>query len=314
MSGDVDGDVESFLREHEDAELTEKKRVRCTLTRHEMPPDLRILQRYWTGKAYRRAIELHSYDFTQHEPHIVPHTKNRHLLYCNLTKRPISKQRRVVEGHVSSKRWKRLKERATAAASAAPVGGDDEAAESGRPDKDPARTEQAIGIWVPESEILDEAGDADGESGGADAPRRADESQSGDEGDEAEASGSDDHFLYVNPKSTRPRAVRARDAGRVGHERIFTSGSGTERPTKTSRDLNGGKRKLSASARAPQEARATTKKMRDCRPSVPSRSPTGADHAASVVPHMDSRQQAILALAERIEARERKLAAPAKSG
>ena len=75
--------------------------VRCTLTGHEMLPELEICRLYLGGKAYKRALrrrgappaaaraqpprscadqrrrlrraELEAFDFAQYEPHIVPH-------------------------------------------------------------------------------------------------------------------------------------------------------------------------------------------------------------------------------------------------
>ena len=37
------------------------------------------------------------------------HKKNKHMLFCMLTKQPLSRQPRTVEGHVNGKRYKRLR-------------------------------------------------------------------------------------------------------------------------------------------------------------------------------------------------------------
>merc|ERR1711920_879247 len=84
-------------------------KVRCTVTGHELLPDLVALQAYWTGKSYRKKKALHGYDFEKHAPWLVPHKKNPHLLYCTLTKRPVSKQPKAVEGHVNGLRFLKLK-------------------------------------------------------------------------------------------------------------------------------------------------------------------------------------------------------------
>ena len=54
-----------------------------------MTPQLATVQAYWTGKKYRNAKARREYDYSQHEPYLVPHTKSEHLLYCTLTKQPV---------------------------------------------------------------------------------------------------------------------------------------------------------------------------------------------------------------------------------
>eukprot|EP00965_Chrysotila_dentata_P182532 6027322-Pleurochrysis_carterae.AAC.1 len=103
-------DVSSFVAAHDDAEVLPSGKIRCTSTGHEVVADLSLLQAYWTGKRYKKQVALKAYDFDQHLPWIVPHTKNPHLLYCTLTRRPISRQPKTVEGHVSSLKFKRLLE------------------------------------------------------------------------------------------------------------------------------------------------------------------------------------------------------------
>lgn len=99
--------VEEFLVAHNDAEELHG-RIRCVPTGHEMPAQLDQLLKYWGGKRYRHGKEQAQFDFTAHEPWIEPHKKAKHLLYCTLTKQPLSKQKHAVEGHVSSKRYQRL--------------------------------------------------------------------------------------------------------------------------------------------------------------------------------------------------------------
>ena len=106
---DVDT-LEDFVAAHSDAEVMENGKVCCTLTGHEMPALLPTVQAYWGGKKYRNTKARSAYDFAQHEPWLVPHTKNPHLLYCTLTKQAVSKEQRAVEGHVSSNRFRKLKE------------------------------------------------------------------------------------------------------------------------------------------------------------------------------------------------------------
>ena len=81
--------MDEFVASHADAEVMENGKIRCTLTGHEVPPQLQTVQAYWTGKKYRNAKARREYDYSQHEPYLVPHTKSEHLLYCTLTKQPV---------------------------------------------------------------------------------------------------------------------------------------------------------------------------------------------------------------------------------
>lgn len=102
-------DVPAFLASHDDAEQLENGKIRCTLTGHEMATTLAVLEAYWNGKSYRKRKAVASYDFAQHEPHLVQHPKSEHLLYCNVTRQPVSRQPHTVEAHVNGKRFKRLR-------------------------------------------------------------------------------------------------------------------------------------------------------------------------------------------------------------
>ena len=106
----VDASVQAFVDEHSDAELLESGKVRCTSTGHEVAAPTRALcDAYWGGTTYRKRRAQAEYDFAQHEPWIVPNKKNKHMLFCMLTKQPLSRQPATVKGHVNSKRYKRLR-------------------------------------------------------------------------------------------------------------------------------------------------------------------------------------------------------------
>ena len=101
-------DVLTFVKGHSDAEMMESGKVRCLVTGHEMPARLDAIQQHFNGKRYKNAKARAKYDFKKHEPWIVEHKKNPHLLYCTLTKQPVTKQERAVEGHINGKKYKRL--------------------------------------------------------------------------------------------------------------------------------------------------------------------------------------------------------------
>ena len=101
-------DCSAFIAAHDDAELLESGKVRCKVTGHEMPQRLALLEQYWAGSKYANAKKRAAYDFAQHEPWIVAHKKSATLLYCTLTKSPVSKEAKAVQGHINGKRFKRL--------------------------------------------------------------------------------------------------------------------------------------------------------------------------------------------------------------
>ena len=137
--------MDEFLASHSDAEVMENGKIRCTLTGHEVAPQLATVQAYWMGKKYRNAKARREYDYSQHEPYLVPHTKSEHLLYCTLTKQPVSKQQRAVEGHLNGKKFKRLKALALApqAAGSSRAGGADEDDEEQLEDLEDDQLEEA---------------------------------------------------------------------------------------------------------------------------------------------------------------------------
>lgn len=100
--------VEAFVEEHSDAEMLPSGKVRCTTTGHEMAAKVEACEQHWSGNKYKNAKARSRYDFTQHEPWIVQNKKDPYLLFCMLTKQPLCKLQKVIEGHVQGKRYKRL--------------------------------------------------------------------------------------------------------------------------------------------------------------------------------------------------------------
>ncbi|XP_066466885.1 surfeit locus protein 2 [Tiliqua scincoides] len=88
------------------------KKVRCTLTGHELPCRLPELQAYTTGKKYLRLSKTPGVlDYSEYEPHIVPSTKNPHQLFCKLTLRHINKIPEHVLCHVQGRRYQKALKR-----------------------------------------------------------------------------------------------------------------------------------------------------------------------------------------------------------
>lgn len=51
---------------------------------------------------------LAAYNFDQHAPWLVPHSKDPDLMFCTVTRMPVSRQPKTVEGHVKGKRFQRM--------------------------------------------------------------------------------------------------------------------------------------------------------------------------------------------------------------
>lgn len=73
-------------------------------------PHPTVLNAYLSGRSYRRALanlENDAYDFSAHQPYIVPHQHRdeKHFLYCTFTKATLPRQTHTVQNHVPSKRF-----------------------------------------------------------------------------------------------------------------------------------------------------------------------------------------------------------------
>ncbi|XP_062515912.1 surfeit locus protein 2-like [Corticium candelabrum] len=101
-------DVNSFLKQHPEFQtISDRDKVLCTLTGHEMPGRLDVLQQYVQGKKYKKAKKMKEYDFDKHRPHLVQHKKLTDYLQCQLTRRIIIKSPDAVERHVLGKRYQK---------------------------------------------------------------------------------------------------------------------------------------------------------------------------------------------------------------
>lgn len=102
--------LKSFLQIHPFLELTDSKKIKCTLNGHEFPCSLAELQHFTSGKKYKQLSAEAQFDYSQYEPHIVTSTKQPNLLFCKLTLRHINHVPQHVLRHVSGKRYKKALE------------------------------------------------------------------------------------------------------------------------------------------------------------------------------------------------------------
>ncbi|XP_070531962.1 surfeit locus protein 2-like [Ptychodera flava] len=107
---DVPQGVYDFLKIHNELEfISENKKIKCTLTGHEMPCKLNVLQTHTQGKKYKKLKKQSDFDYEKYKPHIVPSNKKGHVnqLFCLLTLRHINKEPAHVEKHANGRRYKK---------------------------------------------------------------------------------------------------------------------------------------------------------------------------------------------------------------
>uniref|UniRef100_A0A8C5SP61 Surfeit 2 n=1 Tax=Laticauda laticaudata TaxID=8630 RepID=A0A8C5SP61_LATLA len=108
-SAPLSSELERFLQRHPSLRvLPPGKKVRCTLTGHELPCRLPELQAFTAGKRYLRLSKTSEVlDYSEYEPHIVPSTKTPNQLFCKLTLRHLNKIPEHVLRHVQGRRYRK---------------------------------------------------------------------------------------------------------------------------------------------------------------------------------------------------------------
>ncbi|KAH9508854.1 Surfeit locus protein 2 [Bulinus truncatus] len=103
-------DLNNLLLDHPSLELiADNSKVRCNLTKHEMPATVEAVGSYVSGKKYKKVRSVKTYGYDKLKPHIVPSTKPKHTheMFCTLTLRHIGKSPEAIERHINGKRYKR---------------------------------------------------------------------------------------------------------------------------------------------------------------------------------------------------------------
>ncbi|XP_064164174.1 surfeit locus protein 2 [Anguilla rostrata] len=104
---EIPADVRSFIQDHPFLQLTDAKKVKCTLNGHEFPCNLKELQDFTSGKKYLKLSAVAQFNYSQYEPHVVPSTKQPNHLFCKLTLRHINRLPHHVLRHINGKRYQR---------------------------------------------------------------------------------------------------------------------------------------------------------------------------------------------------------------
>ena len=106
-------EISQFVEKHKDFEIfREGTKVRCTLTRHELPARIEDLEAYIKTKKYLACKRKGGgndpdFDFSKFLPHIVQNLKEPKALFCQLTGQRLNKNPAEVEKHMNGKRFKR---------------------------------------------------------------------------------------------------------------------------------------------------------------------------------------------------------------
>ncbi|KAM9338633.1 surfeit locus protein 2 [Symphorus nematophorus] len=104
---ELPADLRAFLLNHPFLQLTDAKKIKCTLNGHEFPCNLTELQKFTRGKKYEKLSAAAEFNYSQYEPHVVPSTKQPNQLFCKLTLRHLNRQPHHVLRHVNGKRFKK---------------------------------------------------------------------------------------------------------------------------------------------------------------------------------------------------------------
>ncbi|XP_042365522.1 surfeit locus protein 2 [Plectropomus leopardus] len=104
---ELPADLRAFLLNHPFLQLTDDKKIKCTLNGHEFPCNLTEIQKFTKGKKYEKLSAAAEFNYSQYEPHIVPSTKQPNQLFCKLTLRHLNRQPHHVLRHVNGKRFKK---------------------------------------------------------------------------------------------------------------------------------------------------------------------------------------------------------------
>ncbi|XP_036436595.1 surfeit locus protein 2 [Colossoma macropomum] len=104
---ELPAELRDFLLSQPFLQLTEGKKIKCSLNGHEFPCNLAELQKFTSGNKFKKLCAGAEFNYSQYEPHLVPSTKEPNHLFCKLTVRHINRMPHHVLRHVNGKRFKK---------------------------------------------------------------------------------------------------------------------------------------------------------------------------------------------------------------
>ncbi|XP_054468802.1 surfeit locus protein 2 [Anoplopoma fimbria] len=104
---ELPADLQAFLLNHPFLQVTDGKKIKCTLNGHEFPCNLTELHNFTKGKKYEKLSAAAEFNYSQYEPHVVQSSKQPKQLFCKLTLRHLNRQPHHVLRHVNGKRFKK---------------------------------------------------------------------------------------------------------------------------------------------------------------------------------------------------------------
>lgn len=88
--------------------LLPSNKIKCSVTNHEMSPDLKVVLAHINGKKFKKSLEWYNKDYSQYEPYIVQHKTDKQKLFCNVTKTALNKIPQQIEKHFNGKRFQKF--------------------------------------------------------------------------------------------------------------------------------------------------------------------------------------------------------------
>ena len=100
----------SLLQEQRDIlTLLPNNKVRCSVTGHEMKPDLKIITAHLNGKKFMKTKARKGDDLSKFAPYIIPDVENEKKMFCKLTGFSLNPRADEIERHMKGKKFQRLK-------------------------------------------------------------------------------------------------------------------------------------------------------------------------------------------------------------
>ena len=126
--------------------LLPTNRIKCSMTGHEMPPNVDVVTSHLKGKKFQKAQEWYTHDYTQYLPLIIEHRSDKTKLFCTLTRLQLNKIPAEIKKHVKGKKFLRLQAVMQAKA---------DKADSAKALRQKERLEaEKAGVWIPPDNIL----------------------------------------------------------------------------------------------------------------------------------------------------------------